>query len=173
MNSLSFSGEMLLNGFSVYLFRINNSNENYYYVGMTGDNHYPSARSAVHRFSGHFELQPRSTQNQLGRQLARKGDAWVASATIEMFHWPLDGFSAWEKSLRNFSKETLNAEDKRRYATYKKRQRQVRELEEFVIHQLSMHFGDQLWNKAISRSSECPEGLRMLANEIIQTAKRI
>ncbi len=168
MNHLSFSGKMLLSGFSVYLFRISNGTDKFFYVGMTGDNHYPSARSAVHRFSGHFELQSRSTQNQLGRQLTKKGEAWIANSTIELFHWPIDGFKEWKGSYNEQYKKGLNKEEKAQYEAYKFIQKEVLALEKFVISELSKRLPEErLWNKMISSSNGCPKKFEHIAEEII------
>jgi hypothetical protein len=80
-NILSFSGKLLIPGFSIYLMEVtidgvhqeNDPNKEllrWYYIGMTGDNYYPSARSAFHRISGHLELAGASTQNQLYKGIA-------------------------------------------------------------------------------------------------------
>lgn len=171
MNHLSFSGKMLLNGFSVYLFRITNGNEKHFYVGMTGDNHYPSARSAVHRFSGHFELQPTSTQNQLGRKLSKKEKSWIANATIELFHWPIEGYEQWKGSFNKQYKNRLTDQEQKKHDAYKMIQREVLELEKYVISELSQRFSEeQLWNKKISSSRGCPKQYQRIAREIIGKA---
>ena len=45
-NTLEFSGNLLMAGFSIYLVEIINNDKKWFYIGMTGDNHYQSARSA-------------------------------------------------------------------------------------------------------------------------------
>lgn len=162
---------MLLNGFSVYLFRITKGSEKHCYVGMTGDNHYPSARSAVHRFSGHFELQKTSTQNQLARKLSQKGDAWIAQSTIELFHWPIEGYEQWEGSFNEQYKNGLTDQEQQLHDAYKMIQREVLELEKYVISELSQQLSDnQLWNKKISSSTGCPKQYQSIASEIIGKA---
>ena len=86
----------------------------YYYVGMTGDNHYPSARSILHRLSGHIDLSKQSTQSQL--QLAildlfgkKKGQRLtlgeLKTLQIKLHHWAIPGFEIWEGDMKSFDKE--------------------------------------------------------------------
>ena len=52
---------------------ITDRKQKWYYIGMTGDPYYPSARAAFHRISGHLELSSSSTQNQLQIALKENG----------------------------------------------------------------------------------------------------
>ncbi len=54
-NNIEFSGRTLKREFSVCLFEMQTGTGKYFYIGMTGDGYYPSARSAIHRLNGHFE----------------------------------------------------------------------------------------------------------------------
>jgi len=63
-NCLEFNGELLNPSFSIYLFEIRKGSKKFFYIGMTGDSHYPSARSILHRLSGHIDLRKKSTQSQ-------------------------------------------------------------------------------------------------------------
>lgn len=64
-NTLEIPGSFLVPGFCIYVLEIVKEKQKWFYIGMTGDPHYPSARAAFHRISGHLELSKRSTQNQL------------------------------------------------------------------------------------------------------------
>lgn len=111
-NTLSFSGELLIPGFSIYLMEVTidgvfdgdeTTLSKWYYIGMTGDNYYPSARSAFHRISGHLELSDVSTQNQLyngikalvGNRHRERGefeDKTWEDVKITMTSYPIEGF---------------------------------------------------------------------------------
>ncbi len=64
-NTLEIPGLFLVPGFCIYVLEIVKEKQKWFYIGMTGDPHYPSARSAYYRLVGHLELNQRSTQNQL------------------------------------------------------------------------------------------------------------
>jgi hypothetical protein len=72
---LEIDGRFLVPGVSIYLLevecRYKKYSGKYFYVGMTGDNYYPSARSAMHRLAGHIEKAKPSTQNQLSKGFRR------------------------------------------------------------------------------------------------------
>ncbi len=72
-NTLEIPGSFLVPGFSIYVLEIRKEKEKWFYIGMTGDPYYPSARAAFHRISGHLELSSRSTQNQLQIALRKIG----------------------------------------------------------------------------------------------------
>ena len=136
-NCLSFRGEMLNPGFSIYMFElIHNRGERFYYLGMTGDNYYPSARSAIHRLSGHFERAKKSTQNQMNIKLEKSEELNPEELEIKMHHWSIDGFKKWEGSLKNFKPDQLSTKDKSSYDEYKQKQREVLKLENALIHYL-------------------------------------
>jgi len=63
--TLEIPGSFLVPGFCIYVLEIVKEKQKWFYIGMTGDPHYPSARSAYYRLVGHLELNQRSTQNQL------------------------------------------------------------------------------------------------------------
>lgn len=92
-NTLEIPGSILVPGFSIYVLEIKKEREKWFYIGMTGDPHYPSARAAFHRISGHLELSKRSTQNQLrialSEKLGIKDDKDLEKITIEMYHYPI------------------------------------------------------------------------------------
>lgn len=136
-NCLSFCGEMLKPGFSIYMFElIHNNTEHYYYLGMTGDNYYPSARSAIHRLSGHFERAKKSTQNQMKIKLDSSKEIELDQLEIKMHHWSIPDFKKWEGSLKNFRPNQLSTKDKSSYDAYKKNQKEVLKLENALIHYL-------------------------------------
>lgn len=130
----TFQGKLLLPGFSVYLFVITTprTGRSYYYVGMTGDPVYPSARSAIHRLGGHFENNPRSTQNRVKRAMERH-HIDPAGAIIHMYHWPIGGFEPWGSTLKGFSKKRLSEADRKRYDSYDAKRKEVAGLEQHLI----------------------------------------
>ena len=154
---LEIPGTFLVPGFCIYLLEIKRNQDKWFYVGMTGDPHYPSARAAFHRISGHLELTRRSTQNQLRLALEKLGivsDDDYRQITIKMYHFPIDGF-------KRLTEDQLNAERVKElkltdgYKEYKKAQRKVLALENALIFELQ----DKLLNKTPGvalRSTEIP-----------------
>ena len=116
---IEISGQFLLAGFSIYLIEIIKEDEKWFYVGMTGDNHYQSARSAFHRLAGHLELNPKSTQNQTWKYLKQKAkieEIDLHKCLIKMYHFPIEGFNKTDE-----------------YDSYKEKQQAVRQLESKLI----------------------------------------
>ena len=149
-SSIEFSGLALHPGFSIYLIEIARGGKRFCYVGMTGDGHYPSARSILHRLAGHIDLGKQSTQSQLmkgireqvfeNKETLTKED-W-ASLQIKLHHWAIDGFEPWKGDLKK-----LNTFDPR-YLDYQKKQKQVLALEQKIISD----FGEILLNKRIRKA---------------------
>lgn len=125
---------------------------------MTGDPHYPSARAAFHRISGHLELSKRSTQNQLRIALRDKlkitEDKDLENITIKMHHFPIEGFKKITNSiLDNETVIQLKLTDE--YRDYKVIQQKVLALENALIFELK----DKLLNKTNGvshRSNQIP-----------------
>jgi hypothetical protein len=157
-NTLEIPGSFLVPGFSIYVLEIIKEKEKWYYIGMTGDPHYPSARAAFPRIAGHLELSERSTQNQLRIALKEKlgivTDDELRNLTIRMHHFPIDGF-------KRITNEKLDNETMIRlkltpaYKEYKKKQQQILTLENALIFELK----DKLLNKTEGvaiRTSQIP-----------------
>jgi hypothetical protein len=144
-NTLEIPGSFLIPGFSIYLLEIKRGSDKWFYIGMTGDPHYPSARAAFHRISGHLELSKRSTQNQLLLALDKLGikDAEdFNELTIKMHHYPVEGFKRiTNEILRNELVKELKLTDE--YKNYKLIQKKVLALENALIYKLK----DKLLNK--------------------------
>ena len=108
-DTLEIKGNMLMPGFSIYLLEIRDRGKLFYYVGMTGDPYFPSARSAFHRLSGHLELTANSTQNQLiigiKEQMELKDEDFV-NLQIKMHHFPISGFIKWNGNVSGFDKNS-------------------------------------------------------------------
>ncbi|MCF8374650.1 MAG: hypothetical protein K9H64_23730 [Bacteroidales bacterium] len=148
-NKLEIPGKMLIPGFSIYLLQINYLNEVYFYIGMTGDPFYPSARAAFHRISGHLELSDISTQNQLMASLRDRNlyESNLDDISITMHHFPINGFEKWTltSGMKPVEiKEHIKSKD---YKNYKKRQAEVENLECVLIYNLKEKIGDKLLNK--------------------------
>ncbi|GIV46161.1 MAG: hypothetical protein KatS3mg036_0979 [Ignavibacterium sp.] len=150
-NTLEIPGSFLVPGFSIYVLEIVKEKQKWFYIGMTGDPHYPSARAAFHRISGHLELSNRSTQNQLRIALKEKlgivtGDD-LRKITIKMHHYPIEGFTRITgKQLNNETVQQLKLTPE--YKEYKKIQQQVLALENALIFDLK----DKLLNKTKGKS---------------------
>lgn len=132
---IEFSGLSLHPTFSIYLFEIQKGKEKFFYIGMTGDAHYPSARSILHRLAGHIDLGKKSTQSQfitaLKKQVFKTEGKLtaeeLASLHIKLHHWAIPGFDTWEGDLKELDK---NSEA---YRKYKKAQTSVMFLEKKII----------------------------------------
>ena len=151
---IEFNGELLNPSFSIYLFEIKKGAKRNFYIGMTGDNHYPSARSILHRLSGHIDLGKRSTQSQF--LLAVKGlfgktkNEYLTlkemkSLDIKLHHWAIPGFERWDGDMKIIDKEAP------RYKEYEKKQKRVRNLENKMIKDFS---GNHLLNKTMGKGED-------------------
>lgn len=156
-NTLEIPGSFLVPGFSIYVLEIVKEKQKWFYIGMTGDPHYPSARAAFHRISGHLELSERSTQNQLLKALNEKkiikDDKDFEKLIIKMHYFPIPGF----KRITNnkLDDETMKQlKQTQAYKDYKKKQQRVLALENALIFKLK----DKLLNKT--------EGVALRTNQI-------
>ncbi len=149
-NTLEIPGSFLVPGFCIYVLEIVKEKQKWFYIGMTGDPHYPSARAAFHRISGHLELSKRSTQNQLRIALKEKlgiaTDDDLRKITIKMHHYPIEGFTRiTDKQLDNETVQQIKLTPA--YKEYKKIQQQVLVLENALIFELK----DNLLNKTVGK----------------------
>jgi hypothetical protein len=147
-NTLEIPGSFLIPGFSLYVLEIIKESKKWFYIGMTGDPHYPSARAAFHRISGHLELAKHSTQNQLRIALKEKlgivNDADLAELTIKMHHFPIEGFKKiTDHILDNETVQQLKKTEE--YKNYKSIQNKVLLLENALIFKLK----GKLLNKTV------------------------
>jgi len=145
-NTLEIPGSFLVPGFCIYVLEIVNEKQKWFYIGMTGDPHYPSARTAFHRISGHLELSKRSTQNQLRIALKEKlgiaTDDDLRKITIKMHHYPIEGFTRiTDKQLNNATMKQLVKTQA--YNNYQKLRKKVLTLENVLIFELK----EKLLNK--------------------------
>ncbi len=133
---LEFSGSFLIPGFSVYVLEIEKSGQKHFYIGMTGDPFYPSARAAFHRLSGHLEKGAKSKQNQLWIALQTRlniqSEADLMTLNIRMHHFPIEGFKKWV--LTDLHHKNIKANQSRKeYRVYKEMQQEVFALEQALI----------------------------------------
>lgn len=148
--TLEIPGSFLIPGFSIYVLEIIKENKKWFYIGMTGDPYYPSARSAFHRLAGHLELNNRSTQNQLLIALKEKLNVNsindLKNLKIKMHHFPIEGFKKiTDNKLDKVTMQNLLKTEE--YKQYKKIQRKVLILENALIYKLE----DKLLNKTIGK----------------------
>jgi hypothetical protein len=145
---ITIPGQALQSGFCVYVQEVlHDENSLGYYVGMTGDNHYPSARSPFHRLAGHFDRAARSTQRQLGRAidaLLTTHGLDLSDLTLRMHYYPISGFepikeASNKKGSANYFKLPQFAA---KLLAYRNRRREVLTLENHIIwlfHQGSLN----------------------------------
>ena len=136
-DKFEMNGSFLIPGFSIYLLEIIKGKKRFFYIGMTGDPFYPSARAAFHRLSGHLEKTKTSTQNQLWNALRDKAGIQnpidFAKLCIKMHHFPIKGFTKWtgENMHHESIKESVMTKE---YLDYKKIQGEVLTLEKSLIN---------------------------------------
>ena len=192
-NVIRFSGKMLMPGFSIYVMEVTIDGvfkegaattklEKWFYIGMTGDNYYPSARSAFHRISGHLELGGGSTQNQLEKAikclLKRKG-AKLNQVNVAMNTFPISGYDAgyWsklrtkQKLSKKFMKSLIGEPGENKpeanYALFKSRQQEVADLEKKLIGHARYLVGEsQLFNKGKKVAKNVDSGSDMELKEV-------
>ena len=145
-SKLEIDGQMLVSGFSIYVLEIIYLRKNYFYIGITGDPVYESARSAFYRLSGHLEHKnKRSTQNQLYKALtsifkAQNHVEWekcISKTKIVMHRFSIDGFEA--KAITQWASDD-----------YKVKQKELSRVEDNVIYELREIFGkadDRILNR--------------------------
>jgi hypothetical protein len=154
---LTLSGTMLQSCFSIYLIEIKKPHhKKYIYIGMTGDNVYPSARSAFYRLAGHLEKASRSTQNRIYKALATEDfELFIKNAEIVMHHFAVEGFKKWTvtenmkwKNLKKVNFQSLNE-----YKEYKAVQEKVLAFENYLISKYSNVKEVELLNKTNNKAS--------------------
>lgn len=67
---LELPGAHFRRAYLLYIIEICHNQDEYFYIGQTGDNNYITARPAFRRLSGHLEDTGQSTQNQVYRYIA-------------------------------------------------------------------------------------------------------
>ena len=167
-NTLEIPGSFLVPGFSIYVLEIIKEKQKWFYIGMTGDPHYPSARSAYYRLVGHLELNKRSTQNQLRIAMKEKlginTDEDFRNVTIKMHHYPIPGFTKLNVKLSD-NEAVKQLKLTQEYKEYKKIQQQVLALENALIFELK----DKLLNKTRGKKFKNEDiSLREIYNSIIE-----
>jgi hypothetical protein len=161
-NTIQFSGKLTQAGFSIYLFEIASGDKKYFYIGMTGDNFYPSARSAIHRLSGHFDLSAKSTQNQLLKAI-KTNKIDIEQSQINMHHWSIEGFKPWEGSLKEKTKDSFKGN--KEYEKYKEQQSKVLAFENKLI----FDFKEKLLNETKGVDAEIKNKAFEVIYEEIET----
>lgn len=170
---LQFNGRLLYPSFSIYLFEITHDTKGkFFYLGMTGDNHYPSARSILHRLAGHIDVLKKSTQNQfikgLKKDIFDKEDLSsddLCKINVSLHHWPIKGFKKWVGNMKEIDKKSIE------YEKYKKTQSEVSNLEKKLIRYCKDN-GYNLLNKAHSKEySEPKEDFLNVYNAVIKIIK--
>jgi hypothetical protein len=179
---LRIDGRFLVPGFSIYVLEIECRNKKYsgkyFYVGMTGDNYYPSARSALHRLAGHIDKANFSTQNQLLKGLKtifiKKGegdreltDSELKSLNIIMHYYPIKGFKKWKWGM---GQEIIKSKkETKEYLDYKKIQEQVSELEKALIECFRADKGKE---KCLNETNENESKYKGSHNKVYKNIKK-
>ena len=170
---IEFNGELLNPSFSIYLFEIKKGAKKHFYIGMTGDNHYPSARSILHRLGGHIDLGKRSTQSQFLialKSLFRKTKEEyltlneLKSLDIKLHHWSIEGFERWDGDMKIIDKEGI------KYQVYDNKRKKVSNLEDEMIKDFSSKY---LLNKSAAGSdAELTKGELAIYNAVKEIIKQ-
>lgn len=139
-NTIEIDGVLFNDGFSVYLMELVDGDNTFYYVGMTGDHYYPSARSAFHRLGGHFDKALHSTQNQIGAHIGHRDS--YEGLKLRMHHFPIEGYERIEGVSNKKGDENYfgGSHYEKEYASYKAAQTEVAKLEKHIIYLLKERF---------------------------------
>lgn len=164
-STLEIKSEFLNPGFCIYLMEIvNSSKKRLFYIGMTGDNYYPSARSAFYRMAGHLEKKKGSTQNQFHKALKKisandtplenrftdKDGIYLKDVIFKMYQFKIEGFKSWEYG-DGFNREYMaklaanELDESKHYKAYRSLYKEVLDLERALIS----YFEDSLVNKDV------------------------
>lgn len=106
--------EWFKSGYYVYIVVIEYEQQKYFYIGMTGDRKYQTARSPFYRMGGHFNQLESSTQNQIVKGIRKKlGIADVEAVLTEMkFTYYCYLIEAFDKNDSNLHKIKRNKAEK-------------------------------------------------------------
>ncbi len=128
-------------GYYVYIVVIEHKKKRYFYVGMTGDRKYETARSPFYRMGGHFSQIKSSTQNQIIKGMKNKlAIEDVESALTEM------RFTYYSYLIESF--------DRKDTSTHHAKSKKAEQIESFVINKLKEEFTDEfVFNKKVSRNN--------------------
>ncbi len=146
-------------GYYVYVVVIDYKNEKHFYVGMTGDKAYPTARSPFYRMSGHFSLADSSTQNQIIKGLKNKFnidkkmlDKALQEMQITYYAWLLNEFD--EDDHHGHRLKRICAE----------------KTESALIQKMKKSYPDKVFNDGISIKDY--EEVNGIAEQLLQNLKR-
>lgn len=144
--TLEINGEFFQSGYAVYIVEITRGTKKHFYIGQTGDAHYPMARSPFYRMSGHFEYR-KSTQNQIfeglcdvltiGKDLDEKT---AKRKALESFLTP-STVKYHVFRLHDFEYGAENDEE------HKNKRRNTLVVETALLQEFHKHYGDDLLNK--------------------------
>lgn len=149
VNSIEIKGEFFQSSYAVYVVEIAHrpSQKKYFYIGQTGDAHYPIARSPFYRMGGHFEYR-KSTQNQIFKGLCRmllideemdiRGkreafEAFLVESSVTYYVFPLADFC--------YSNTVKKVHRDKRHITLA--------VETALLQKFKKKYGDALLNKSL------------------------
>lgn len=149
-------------GYYVYVVVIRDKDKRYFYVGMTGDRNYTTARSPFYRMSGHFAQSSTSTQNQILESLK--------------VIFPIDGvdfalqnvdivYYAYQMAVWNKHDSKLRHNQKRRFSE---------KIESCLINLLKKEFPNRVVNKRVSTRA-CDDVLDIaieLKNDVLSRLRK-
>ena len=150
-------------GYYVYIVVIEYRNNNYYYVGMTGDRKYETARSPFYRMGGHLSQLQSSTQNQIIKGLKEKLhiqdiETALTEMTLTYYCYLIDSF--FKGDLKVHITKRIRAE----------------KIESYVIKKMRMQFKEEfIFNKQLSAKSyeEVKDIAEQLYSNFITKIKKI
>lgn len=121
-------------GYYVYIVVMAYKRSKYYYVGMTGDRKFTTARSPFYRMSGHFVQIKSSTQNQVIKGIREKFgnkniDKILVQSTFTYYCYLIDEFIDGQKDL------------------HKSKRKRAEKVESWLIKQFWERFNSNVFNK--------------------------
>ncbi len=143
-------------GYYVYAVALKYQKERYFYIGMTGDRKYVTARSPFYRMSGHFNRLTSSTENQVLKGIHDKlGIIDISQCTGEF------QITYYSYLVEPFMEISPNHHSKRI---------RTEMVESALIDRIKKEFPETLLNKNLSRKKFAPG--RQMADEIYEDLKK-
>lgn len=140
-------------GYYVYIVVIDHSKERYFYVGMTGDRKYQTARSPFYRMAGHFNQLESSTQNQIIKGLKNK----LNISDIE---------NALPKMRFTYYSYLIESFDRKDTSTHNAKRKKAEQIESFLIKKMMEEFEGFIFNDKVSRNNY--EEVMVISNHLFQ-----
>jgi hypothetical protein len=144
-------------GYYVYIVLIQYKSKKYFYIGMTGDRKYKTARSPFYRMGGHFSQLKSSTQNQIIKGLQNK----LSIDDVE---------TALPNMRFTYYSYLIDLFDRKDTSTHHVKRKRAEQIESSLIKKMKAQFkDDSIFNKKVSRK-KFEEG-EIISNQLFEDFK--